>query len=53
MSIWRLLPPRLADGFDPNFWGEDHVKADEPAWKALVESNRKAFQDMCSFTGFA
>jgi len=37
------LPEWLADGFDPNFWGEDHVKADEAAWKALVESNQKAF----------
>jgi mono/diheme cytochrome c family protein len=29
--------------FDPNYWGEDHVLADEAAWNALVESNRVRF----------
>ena len=32
-----------SDGFDPSYWGEDLVKADESAWKALIESNRSAF----------
>jgi hypothetical protein len=29
--------------FDPNYWGEDHVLADETAWSALVESNKTRF----------
>lgn len=34
----------LEDGFDPNYWGEDHVKADEAAWNALIASNRAAYR---------
>jgi mono/diheme cytochrome c family protein len=37
------LPEWLEDGFDPNYWGEDHVKADEGAWAELVASNRSAY----------
>jgi mono/diheme cytochrome c family protein len=33
----------LGDDFDPNYWGQDHVQADEAAWGALVESNRAAY----------
>ena len=38
-------PRYLAQGddFDPNYWGQDHVQADEAAWGALVESNRAAY----------
>ncbi len=34
----------LEDGFDPNYWGEDHVKNDEAAMAALVASNRAAYR---------
>jgi mono/diheme cytochrome c family protein len=37
------LPEWSDEGFDPNYWGEDHVKADEAAWAAVVESNRRAY----------
>lgn len=40
----RFLTLAESDGgFDPNYWGEDAVKADEEAHRALVESNRLAF----------
>ena len=39
-----VLPEWGDDKFDPNYWGEDHVKGDEKAWAALVESNRKAYR---------
>lgn len=34
------LPEWREEEFDPSYWGEDLVKADETAWQALVESNR-------------
>lgn len=33
----------LGQEFDPNYWGEDEVKADEGAWSALLASNRAAY----------
>jgi len=38
------LPAWLDDEFDPNYWGEDHVRADEASWSALVEGNREAYR---------
>jgi mono/diheme cytochrome c family protein len=39
-----VLPEWGEAKFDPNYWGEDHVKGDEKAWSAVVESNRKAYR---------
>jgi mono/diheme cytochrome c family protein len=38
------LPEWVEEGFDPNYWGEDHVKAEDAALKLLVESNRQAYR---------
>jgi mono/diheme cytochrome c family protein len=38
------LPAWIEEGFDPNYWGADLVRADEAAWKSLVESNRGAYR---------
>lgn len=37
------LPEWLEEGFDPNYWGEDQLKADEAAWAEVQTSNRRRF----------
>lgn len=39
-----LALPSWDPDFDPNYWGEDHVRGDEGAWARLVESNRGAYR---------
>ena len=41
LAAWLEEDP----AFDPNYWGEDHVKGDEAAWNALVASNRFAYRN--------
>lgn len=41
---YLVLPEWLDEEFEPNYWGEDHVKADEVAWEALKASNRAAYR---------
>ncbi len=41
---YLTLPEWAEDGFDPNYWGEDHVRADEAAWERVVASNREAYR---------
>jgi mono/diheme cytochrome c family protein len=37
------LPEWLDEGFDPNYWGEDQIKADEAAWAEVQTGNRRRF----------
>ena len=41
------MPEWVDEGFDPNFWGEDALKAEghEAEWNALVASNRQRFHE--------
>jgi mono/diheme cytochrome c family protein len=39
-----VQPEWVDDEFDPNYWGEDMVKADRVAWDGVVASNRSAYR---------